>query len=94
MRHLILPSHRKDSIAILNALAEEFGSDAFLLSLMSQYTPCFAEDCPYPALHRRITSFEYDAVLAEVERLGFEGYFQERSSATADFTPDFHENTF
>ena len=94
VRHLLLPAHRDDSIALLRALASEFGTDAFLLSLMSQYTPCFANDAPYPELHRRVTTFEYNAVLNEAEALGFDGYFQARTSANADFTPDFHEKTF
>ena len=94
VRHLILPTHRRDSIEILKQLASNFGTDAFLLSLMSQYTPDFANNCGYSALSRRVTSFEYNSVLQEVERLGFDGYFQARSSASADFTPDFHETTF
>ena len=94
VRHLILPSHRHDSIALLNARCDRFGNNAFLLSLMSQYTPCFAANADFPELHRRVTSFEYESVLREVERLGFDGYFQERTSASADFTPDFHERTF
>ena len=91
VRHLVLPGHRSDSIAVLHALADTFGTDAFLLSLMSQYTPAFAAHAPYKELHRRVTSFEYESVLAEARRLGFDGYFQSRSSATAGFTPDFHE---
>lgn len=89
VRHLVLPSHRADSIALLNALASEFGTSAFHLSLMSQYTPQFAQDSPYRALHRRVTSFEYDSVLAVAQNLGFVGYFQSRDSATAAFTPNF-----
>ncbi len=91
VRHLVLPGARTDSIRLLRELADRFGNSAFLLSLMSQYTPDFAQHCPYKELKRRVTSFEYDAVLREVERLGFDGYFQARSSATASFTPDFHE---
>ncbi len=94
VRHLVLPGGRKDSIALLRMLAQTFGSDAFLLSLMSQYTPDFAKDAPFPELHRRVTAFEYDSVLREAEKLGFDGYFQARSSATSAFTPDFHEKTF
>lgn len=90
VRHLVLPGARKDSIRVLNLLAERFGSDAFLLSLMNQYTPAFAENCPYPELHRRVTTFEYESVLAEAQRLGFEGYSQERSAATTAYTPDFN----
>ncbi len=94
VRHLILPGGREDSIRLLHALAERFGADAFLLSLMSQYTPEFAAECPYPELHRRVTSFEYDTVLREATRLGFDGYFQARSSASSSFTPNFNEKTF
>ena len=93
LRHLVLPGCRKDSISLLSALKETFGTDAFLLSLMNQYTPEFALQSPYPELHRRVTTFEYGSVLDHAERLGFEGYFQSRSSATAAFTPDFHEHT-
>ena len=89
VRHLVLPSHRADSIALLEALAAQFGNQAFHLSLMSQYTPQFAQDSPYRVLHRRVTSFEYESVLAAAQRLGFVGYFQTRDSASAAFTPDF-----
>jgi putative pyruvate formate lyase activating enzyme len=91
VRHLVLPSHRSDSIALLDRLATEFGTSAFLLSLMSQYTPDFAQNTPYPALHRRVTSFEYNSVLSHAQALGFDGYFQSRTAATSDFTPDFHD---
>ena len=94
VRHLVLPSHRKDSIEILRRLAERFGTKEILLSLMSQYTPTFAADCPHPNLHRRVTSFEYESVLAEAERLGFHGYLQDRTSATAEYTPNFQESSF
>lgn len=89
VRHLVLPSHRKDSISILRHIAERFGTDDLLLSLMSQYTPDFALDTPYSELHRRVTSFEYDSVCKEAEALGFDGFFQSRASASSDFTPDF-----
>jgi putative pyruvate formate lyase activating enzyme len=91
VRHLVLPSHRSDSIALLGRLATEFGTSAFLLSLMSQYTPDFAQNTPYPALHRRVTSFEYNSVLSHAQALGFDGYFQSRTAATSDYTPDFHD---
>ena len=94
VRHLVLPGGKKDSVRLLGEIAARFGTQDLLLSLMSQYTPTFATACPYPELHRRITSFEYDTVLKEARRLGFEGYLQARTSATADFTPDFHETTF
>ena len=91
VRHLVLPACRKDSIDLLSLLAQHFGSDRFLLSLMSQYTPDFAKNAPYASLHRRITSFEYDAVLAHARALGFVGYFQSRASATDSYTPNFDD---
>ena len=89
VRHLVLPSCRADSISVLKRLAEIVPSKDILLSLMSQYTPDFAMSSPYKELHRRITTFEYDKVVKEAERLGFDGFIQARSSASAGFTPDF-----
>ena len=90
VRHLVLPSHRADSIAVLEELAKAIPAEDILLSLMSQYTPDFALDTPYRELHRRITSFEYSSVVKRAEELGFEGFIQEKSSAVSDFTPDFN----
>lgn len=92
VRHLVLPGCRHDSIQLLTALHERFGSRSFLLSLMSQYTPDFASADAPKNLHRRVTAFEYDRVLETVERLGFDGYLQKRTSATADYTPAFRES--
>lgn len=89
VRHLVLPGNRKDSVRILEELQKNFGTSQFLLSLMNQYTPDFALDSPYPELHRRLTTFEYQSVLATANDLGFDGYSQEKSSATKDFTPKF-----
>ena len=86
LRHLILPGCYKDSIALLNALAS-FRED-ILISLMSQYVPC-GKATDYPEINRRLTTFEYRKVLAECGRIGFDGFMQERSSATLELTPDF-----
>lgn len=94
VRHLVLPGSRKDSVAVLSHLARTFGTDAFLLSLMSQYTPAFAQDAPDRVLHRRVTSFEYQTVADEALRLGFSGNLQERTSADAGYTPNFSESSF
>ena len=91
VRHLVLPSHRHDSMAVLEHLAKLLPADSFLLSLMSQYTPEFALDTPYRELHRRVTSFEYGKVAERAAQLGFEGFIQERSSANKAFTPNFKE---
>ena len=89
VRHLLLPACRKDSMELLRALKERFGSDGFLLSLMRQYTPDFALDSPYKNLHRRVTSFEYLSVLELARELGFEGFEQASDSASAAFVPEF-----
>lgn len=89
IRHLVLPSHRKDSLEIINRIAERIDPSLVLLSIMSQYTHDFALDTPYPELHRRITSFEYSSVCDRAASLGFVGFTQSRSSASSIYTPDF-----
>lgn len=89
VRHLVLPAHRDDSIAVMRLLADRFPS--VKLSLMRQYTPEFNRS-EYRELNRRVTSFEYKSVVDEAVRLGLDGFTQDASSATAAFTPDFSEN--
>ena len=88
VRHLVLPTHAKDSIRVLDRVKELFGTEVHL-SVMSQYTPCGAIE-PYPELTRKVTPLEYKAVIAHAERLGFENaYMQEMSAATTEFIPKF-----
>lgn len=89
VRHLVLPGCRKDSVAVIRHLATVLPSDEIRLSVMRQYTPEFATDCPYSNLHRRVTDFEYQSVLAVVDELGFVGYRQGKEAAVSDYTPDF-----
>ena len=89
IRHLVLPSCRKDSIEVLHRIAKAVPAGDVLLSLMSQYTPDFALDTSHKELHRRITRFEYDSVVSVAEKLGFDGFVQHASSASAKYTPDF-----
>lgn len=88
VRHLVLPSHRKDSEAVLRAIAATADVSSPVLSLMSQYTPGFAPSS-FKELSRRITTFEYESAAIVARSLGFEGYGQERLSATSAYTPDF-----
>ena len=89
VRHLVLPGCRKDSIKVIKSLAERFGTEEFILSLMSQYTPNgHLED--YPELNRRITSLEYYSVVDTALELGFEtAYIQKKTSARTEYTPPF-----
>jgi putative pyruvate formate lyase activating enzyme len=88
LRHLVLPSHRDDSINLLERVAERFDVSKFKLSLMSQYTPDFY-DGEDKALRRKITTFEYQSVVDRAIELGYDGYIQEKTSAKRDFTPSF-----
>lgn len=88
VRHLVMPGHRHESIALLRHLSERFGTEAFLLSLMAQYTPMHT-DAEYRELNRRITKMEYNSVLNEAQRLGFQGFWQDKSAASDSYTPDF-----
>lgn len=90
VRHLVLPGQRKDSIACLQHLAEILPVVGIRLSLMSQYTPDFYRGDDKNLL-RRLTTFEYESVRAEALRLGFEGYMQAPSSASAEYTPEFSD---
>lgn len=92
VRHLLLPGCHHDSEAVLKHLSEILPIADICLSLMRQYTPDFApKDAPHHLL-RRVTTFEYSRVAALAENLGFEGFLQDKSAASAVYTPDFSEN--
>lgn len=88
IRHLALPSHRDDSVRILEWIAENLPRDGVLVSLMSQYTP-FYKSAEHKEISRRISTFEYNYVLDKAASLGLKGFMQERSSAKEEYTPDF-----
>ena len=91
VRHLVLPGCREDAIAVLDRIAETLPASDVLLSLMRQYTPEFAPTDAPRNLQRRVTTFEYDRVMAHAIDLGFDGFFQGKESASDAFTPDFAE---
>ena len=90
IRHLVLPTRRKDSAAVLRDIAKRW-KDSVLVSVMSQYTPFF-NNSTFVELNRKVTTFEYESVLKEARRLGLNGFMQERSSATQIYTPTFDVN--
>ena len=90
VRHLVLPSHKDDSMAVLDTIAKSLPPDKILLSLMAQYTPDFLPDnADFREIRRKITTYEYEKVREYAVKLGFDGFMQERASATKRFTPDF-----
>ena len=87
IRHLLLPGALENTKRVLDWVAGTFRPGQVLLSLMSQYTP---QPGAQGLLARRVTGSEYRAALAYMENLGIEdGYRQERTSARAEYTPDF-----
>ena len=87
IRPLVLPKNTDQSIKILRWIKDNLPIDTYI-SLMSQYVPYVKTE--YKELNRRIVTAEYQKVIDEFERLGFEnGFMQERSSAQTDFIPKF-----
>lgn len=89
IRHLVLPGCRADSMAVLRHIAAILPPADIRVSIMRQYTPDFAMDCPHKNLRRRVTEFEYTSVLEEANRLGLEGFSQGKDAADKAYTPDF-----
>lgn len=100
VRHLVLPGHWRDSCRIVDFLADTLPLNT-PLSLMSQYTPQAArqvaplrsnQEATHPELSRRLTTYEYRKVVEHAQGRGFSQILtQERSAASADYTPDFSE---
>lgn len=90
VRHLILPGHTKNSIAVLQYLHETYG-DKIMISMMNQFTPVWKQE-KFLELNRKVTKREYEKVLNAALELGIEnGYFQEGKTAKESFIPAFDE---
>lgn len=90
IRHLVLPGARQDSMKIIKWISENLEKDKYLISIMSQYSPCY-KSCDYAEINRKVTTFEYNSVIDEAIRLGVEcGYMQDKKSASLEYTPDFN----
>lgn len=88
LRHLALPGALADSFAVLDYMAT-LPKNAFVPSLMSQYTPFYQADRHKP-LGRRISTWEYRQVVNRAVDLGLtQGYMQQKSSAKEEYTPPF-----
>ena len=89
IRHLVLPNHIDDSKKVFNEIANLFNPQNTIISLMGQYTPMY-KACDYPDIDRSLKPLEYKIVQNHILNLGFDnGFFQELSSATSDYTPSF-----
>lgn len=88
IRHLVLPSHKDDSLKILEELGKLLPKEKIRISIMSQYTP-YSHDEKFKELNRKLTTYEYMKVVGYAEKLGFDGYIQDRTSSKKEYTPDF-----
>lgn len=89
VRHLILPGHTKEAIAVLQKLYATYGN-TICYSIMNQYTPLPYVAKEYPELNRRLTKREYDKVIDAAVSMGIEnGYIQEGETAKESFIPPF-----
>ncbi|MCJ7581480.1 MAG: hypothetical protein MUP98_13215 [Candidatus Aminicenantes bacterium] len=71
IRHLVLPGMVKDSLKIIDWIAENVSLSAGL-SLMSQYFPCFRAP---KAIQKTLSSKEYCRSVEHAQKLGFETLF-------------------
>lgn len=87
VRHLVLPGHTRESMAVLDWLAQY--KERFWVSLMFQYTPMGDLD-GHPELTRPLTRRECDKVWTYMDSLGIvNGYVQSRESSGKDGIPAF-----
>lgn len=85
VRHLILPSHTKNSLGVLDILKRSCDGQ-ILVSLMCQYVPVGRAE-KFSKINRTITRREYDKVKNALFSLGLDGFTQDMSSASTDFIP-------
>lgn len=93
VRHLVLPNYRRDSAKLIGWLADNFAPQEILVSLMSQYVPMH-KAAEIKALSRRTSTFEYNYICDMVEECGFDGFFQQRSSAEEKYVPEFYDEKY
>ena len=89
IRHMVLPSHRHDSIKLIEWIAYNTSRADVLVSIMDQYTPFDFISEEFSELKRKVTKMEYNSVINRAAELGLKGFTQERSSASEDYVPDF-----
>ena len=91
VRHLVLPGHVDDSIAVLASLWNAFGN-SIDISVMNQYTPpcdlrCIGE---FSELSSPLDEESYETVLDWADELGFENlWWQQGGTVGESFIPAF-----
>jgi len=93
VRHLVLPNCRHDSAKLIGWLTDTFEKDEILVSVMSQFTPVY-KAFDFKELSRRTSTFEYNYVADLLEKSGFDGFCQQKSSADECFIPQFYDKKY
>ena len=89
VRHLVLPGHADDSVAVLDRVWELCGNDVDL-SVMNQYTPNEACRAKGGDLARAVTDDEYETALCHADDLGFERmWWQQGGTVSESYVPSF-----
>ena len=88
IRHLVLPSHTKNSIGVLEIIKERYDTRA-LVSLMAQYMPA-GKAADYPDINRKLTKREYHKVLDKYMELDLDGFAQELDSSDKKYVPEWN----
>ncbi len=89
LRHMVLPGHTKDSMAVLKHIYERYG-DRIYISILNQYTPMPGIEKQYPELGRKVTKREYNKVVDYALELGItRAFIQEGNVAKESFIPAF-----
>lgn len=87
IRHLVLPGQLENTYAVIDWVADTFGTGQVLFSLMSQYTPYRALGGD---LDRPLDKREWIRARNYMKKRGItEGYVQHPSSARPEYTPPF-----
>ena len=91
IRHMILPGQLDNTRRVIDWVASNFRPGEVMFSLMSQYTPFGrVKGGEFPELARTLSRREYEKIgqylmFSDVE----DGYYQELSSASDSYIPDF-----
>lgn len=93
VRHLLMPGHLDNSLAVAQMLHQRYG-DAIRLSLMNQYTPVIAADsaaaCAHPELLEHPDADDYECLLEFADTIGVHDYFWQDGPADEEsFIPAF-----
>ena len=88
VRHLVLPKHTDDSMAVLEYLHSTY-KDRIYISIMNQYTPVRRYE-KYPELSRKLTTYEYEKIVKFAQKIGIRnGFLQSGEAAKESFIPSF-----